>query len=254
MEMTKRNSGLGRKRGLTLMTAAFLFLTLCAFQAQVPSVSAQGASNSILEVVPGTPLSSVAAGTQGTFYAELPVYLNRTVNTADCSITTARQQTTFNGGNQVGTMRIWGTRTGTSTGNASNTSSASQATNLTNTGIAVVNVSIDLPAFGGSIELQGTLGRTRQDFENLLTDTGGFGAGTGTVVATTLPTQDVLAITGGTGAFSGATGEATLTPLLTQTTNTTTGQLTNVNCSTGAFRIVLSQLRRPSIFNFPTGL
>lgn len=248
--MINRTSGLGRKRVLTLLSAASLFLTFCYFQAHAPSASAQGVSNSILEVVPTTSLSNLATGTQGTFYAEMPVFLNRTVNTSDCTITTARQQTFFNGGNQVGTLRIWGTRTGTSTGNASNTSAASQATNVTNTGIAVVNISLDLFSFGGTVEMQGTLGRTRQDFENLITTTGGFGAGTGTVVATTLPLQDVVAITGGTGAFSGATGEATLTPIVTQTTNTTTGQVTNVNCSTGAFRIVLSQLRRSTVFNF----
>ena len=91
------------------------------------------------------------------------------------------------------------------------------------------------------------------NFENLLTATGGFGPGTGTAGATGLPVQDVVAITGGTGAFSGATGEATLSPLVTQTTNSSTGQLTNVNCSTGAFRIVLSQLRRPSTFSIPDG-
>jgi hypothetical protein len=250
--MTNRKSGIGPKRGLTLMSAVVLFLTLCYFQTQAPSVSAQGAGNSILEVVPGTPLSTLASGTQGTFYAEMPVFLNRTVNTANCTISAAAQDTFFNGGNQVGTLRIWGTRTGASTGNASNTSAASQATNLTNTGIAVVNISLDLPAFGGTVEMQGTLGRNRQNFENLITATGGFGAGTGTVVAATLPIQDVVAITGGTGAFSGATGEATLTPLVTQTTNSSTGQLTNVNCSTGAFRIVLSQLRRPSTFSIPS--
>ena len=248
--MINRTSGLGRKRVLTLLSVASLFLTLCYFQAHAPSVSAQGVSNSILEVVPTTSLSNLATGTQGTFFAEMPVFLNRTVNTSDCTITTARQQTFFNGGNQVGTLRIWGTRTGTSTGNASNTSAASQATNVTNTGIAVVNMSLDLFSFGGTVEMQGTLGRTRQDFENLITTTGGFGSGTGTVVATTLPIQDVVAITGGTGAFSGATGEATLTPIVTQTTNATTGQVTNVNCSTGAFRIVLSQQRRSTVFNF----
>jgi hypothetical protein len=247
--MISRKSGLGRKRALTLSSAALLFLTLCYFQAHAPSASAQGASNSILEVVPTTPLSSLAAGTQGTFYAEMPVFLNRTVNASDCSITATRQESFFNGGNRVGTMRIWGTRTGTSTGNASNTSSASQATNLTNMGIAVVNISLDLPSFNGTIEMQGTLGRTRQDFENLFTNTNDFSMGT--VAASTFPVQDVVAITGGTGVFSGVGGEATLTPLLTQTTNTTTGQVTSVNCSTGAFRIVLSQVRRPTVFNIP---
>ncbi|MFL6213447.1 MAG: hypothetical protein ACJ74J_06070 [Blastocatellia bacterium] len=249
--MTNRKSSPGRKRGLALMSAAFLFLALCYFQPTAPSASAQGVSNSILEVIPSSPLSTLAAGTQGTFYAEMPVYLNRTVNATSCSITATQQQSFFSGGNQVGTLRIWGTRTGNSTGNASNTSAASQATNLTNTGIAVVNISLDLPSFNGTVEMQGTLGRTRLNFENLLTATGGFGPGTGTAGATGLPVQDVVAITGGTGAFSGATGEATLSPILTQTTNSTTGQITNVNCSTGAFRIVLSQLRRPSTFSIP---
>jgi len=87
--MTNRKSVIGPKRGLTLMSAVVLFLTLSYFQTQAPSVAAQGAGNSILEVVPGTPLSTLASGTQGTFYAEMPVFLNRTVNTANCTISAA---------------------------------------------------------------------------------------------------------------------------------------------------------------------
>jgi hypothetical protein len=102
-----------------------------------------------------------------------------------------------------------------------------------------VNISLDLPSFNGTIEMQGTLGRTRQNFENLLSFNGIIGTNL------TIPLQDTVAITGGTGAFRGATGEATLSPLLTTLTSGTS--TTNVNCSTGAFRLTLSQVRRSSI-------
>ena len=247
--MTTSKSAFGRKRILSAVSALILFIGVCCFQANAPSASAQSISNSILEVVPGTPLSSVVSGAQGNFFIEMPVFLNRTVNTSDCAVSSGAQDSFFNGGNMVGTLRIWGVRTGGSTGNSSGTTAGTNATNLTNTGIAVVNASLDLPSFNGTLEMQGTLGRIRQDFENLVS----FGVSTGQppfVQGALIPTQDVLAITGGTGVFRGASGEAALTPLLTQVTNTTTGVTTNVNCSSGAFRIVLSQVRRSSVFDF----
>ncbi|HKS41997.1 MAG TPA: hypothetical protein VJX74_15385 [Blastocatellia bacterium] len=208
-------------------------------QANLPSASAQGVSNSILEVVPTTSLGSVASGGQGSFFVEAQVFLNRTVNTSDCTVDDAAQESFFNGGNLVGTMRVWGFRTGASTGNATNATAGTQAINLTNTALAVVNISLDLPSFNGTIEMQGTLGRTRQNFENLLSFNGTTGSNL------TIPLQDTVAITGGTGAFRGATGEATLTPLLTAITSGTA--TTNVNCSTGAFRLTISQVRRSNI-------
>jgi hypothetical protein len=245
--MTTR-TGFGRTRWLSLVSALALFFSVCYFQANAPSVSAQSVSNSILEVVPGTPLSTIATGAQGTFYVEMPVFLNRTVNTSDCTVATAKQDSFFNGGNRVGTLRIWGMRTGNNTGNSSGTTAGTNATNLTNTAIAVVNASLDLPSFNGSIEMQGTLGRIRQDFEFLVSN----GVSTGQppfVQGALIPTQDVLAITGGTGVFRGAAGDATLTPLLTPVTNANS-QTTNVNCTSGAFRIVISQVRRSSVFDF----
>lgn len=244
--MMTNKLGLGRNRGLSLISALMLFLGVCYFQANAPSVSAQNVSNSILEVVPATPLSSVASGAQGTFFVEMPVFLNRTVNTSNCTVSTDAQQSFFVGGNMVGTLRIWGVRTGGNTGNVSNTAAGTQATNVTNTAIAVVNMSLDLPSFNGTIEMQGTLGRIRQDFENLVS----FGVSTGqppTVSGALIPLQDVVAITGGTGVFRGASGEATLSPLLTPVTDAN-GKVTNVNCSTGAFRITISQVRRSSVF------
>lgn len=236
--MTKR-SGLNRKRCASVLSALLLFIGVCCMQANLPSASAQGISNSILEVVPTTSLGSVASGGQGTFFVEAQVFLNRTVNTSDCTIADGAQESFFNGGNLVGTMRIWGMRTGNSTGNATNATAGTQAINLTNTALAVVNISLDLPSFNGTIEMQGTLGRTRQNFENLLSFNGTIGSNI------VLPLQDTVAITGGTGAFRGAAGEATLTPLLTAVTSGTA--TTNVNCSTGAFRLTLSQVRRSNI-------
>ena len=241
--MMKNRSGLNRTRCLSVLSALVFLLSACFLQANPPSVSAQGLSNSILEVVPTTPLSSITSGAQGTFYVEAQVFLGRTVNTSNCTISAAAQDSFFNGGNMVGTMRIWGVRTGASTGNASNAIVGTSATNLSNTALAVVNVSLDLPSFNGSIEMQGTLGQNRQNFENLIANSG-IG-----VPTSSLPLQDTLAITGGTGVFRGASGEATLTPLLTAVTSGTTTN--NVNCSTGAFRITLSQVRRSSVFNLP---
>ena len=236
--MTKR-SGLNRKRCASVLSALLLFIGVCCMQANLPSASAQGVSNSILEVVPTTSLGSVASGGQGSFFVEAQVFLNRTVNTSDCTVDDAAQESFFNGGNLVGTMRVWGFRTGASTGNATNATAGTQAINLTNTALAVVNISLDLPSFNGTIEMQGTLGRTRQNFENLLSFNGTTGSNL------TIPLQDTVAITGGTGAFRGATGEATLTPLLTAITSGTA--TTNVNCSTGAFRLTISQVRRSNI-------
>jgi hypothetical protein len=242
--MMMNKLGLGRNRSLSLVSALMFFLGVCAFQANAPLVSAQNVSNSILEVVPATPLSSVATGAQGTFFVEMPVFLNRTVNTSNCTV--SAPDSFFIGGNMVGTLRIWGVRTGGSTGNVTNTTAGTQATNVTNTAIAVVNMSLDLPSFNGTIEMQGTLGRIRQDFENLVN----FGVSTGqppTVQGALIPLQDVVAITGGTGVFRAATGEATLSPLLTPVTDAN-GKVTNVNCSSGAFRITISQVRQPTIF------
>src|SRR5437763_15982697 len=124
--MMMNKFGLGRNRGLSLISALMFFLGVCAFQANAPAVSAQNVSNSILEVVPATPLSSVASGAQGTFYVEMPVFLNRTVNSSDCTVPASLQPSFFNGGNLVGTLRIWGVRTGGNTGNVTNTTAGTQ--------------------------------------------------------------------------------------------------------------------------------
>jgi hypothetical protein len=248
--MKTKRLRLWSNRSLPLICALALFASVCCLQSNAPTVSAQSLSNSILEVVPTTPLANVTAGANGTFYLEAQVFLNRTVNTSNCTVSTTAQQTFFNGGNMVGTLRIWGVRTGTATTNASNTNASTQATNLSNTAVAVVNMSLDLPSFNGSLEMQGTLGRTRQDFESLFATTGGFGNGTGTGQVVAIPLDDAVAITGGTGVFRGASGEATLTPLLTPVTNSN-GTTTNVNCTSGAFRLTLSQVRRSSVFNIP---
>src|ERR1044072_8511748 len=100
--MTKR-SGLNRMRCVSLLSALLLFIGVCCMEASLPSVSAQGISNSIIEVVPTTSLSSVVSGGQGTtFFVEAQVFLNRTVNTSNCTIADAAQESFFNGGNLVG--------------------------------------------------------------------------------------------------------------------------------------------------------
>lgn len=235
--MMTNKSGLNRTRFVSMLSALILFASICFMQANPPSVSAQVISSSILEIVPTTPLSSLTSGGQGTFFVEAQVFLNRTVNTSNCTISASAQEAFFNGGNLVGTLRIWGVRTGGSTGNGTGTTAATRATNLTDTALAVVNMSLDLPSFNGSLEMQGTLGRTRQAFEDLLSFNG-----IANVTGITIPVQDTVAITGGTGSFRGASGEATLTPLVTLITNGTTSN--NVNCSTGAFRLSISETRR----------
>jgi hypothetical protein len=245
--MIINRSGLNRTRWVSVLSALILFVGFCYMQANPPTASAQGISNSLLEIVPTTPLSSVASGGQGSFYVEAQVFLNRTVNTSNCTIDENSQQSFFNGGNLVGTLRIWGVRTGISTGNGAGVTASTQALNLTDTALTVVNMSLDLPSFNGSLEMQGTLGRTRQNFENLLSINGNPQIGNATSIS--IPLQDTVAITGGTGVFRGVSGEATLTPLLTVINNGTS--TTNVNCSTGAFRLTLSQVRRSNVFSIP---
>jgi hypothetical protein len=246
-------STFGRKLRLTLVSALGALVTACVFQA---SASAQNINRANFEVVPTTALSSITNGAQGSFFVEAPVFLSGTINPADCTVASTSQGSFLSGGQQIGVLRIWGVRlgngtadvvngttvtTGTGTGTTSGTT-VNNSTNLTTNALAVVNASLDLLGFGGSIEMQGTLGRIRNDFQTgVLAQQQANGS---TIISTTtspIPINDVIAVTGGTGLFRGAKGEVSLTPLLVALTSN--GTTTTSNCTSGAFRIAFTNVQ-----------
>lgn len=103
----------------------------------------------------------------------------------------------FTDGQEVGRIRIWGTRkTDTVFSNLANGSPISIA-------IAHVNMSIELPGFNGTLQAQGTLSDVVNDGLHGVHVVGPGGQ-------RTFNGDDVIAITGGTGTFRGANGEATI--------------------------------------------
>jgi hypothetical protein len=218
-------------RVVTARFGALLSLLLagviCSTAAPALAQSGGGFGGAILEVVPTTPLSTTAAGAAGTFYLEAQVFVNRTISTADCAVPSESQSSFLEGGNLVGILRIWGQRTGASTGTGTGTNPGTISTpfgtlltnNITGGAAAVVNMSLELNGFGGTIQMQGTLGRVFSSIQS----SNAFSV-------------DVIAVTGGTGAFNGANGEAFIAPLI----NSTNG----AQCSTGAFRLSFQNAAR----------
>lgn len=103
----------------------------------------------------------------------------------------------FSGGEEVGRIRIWGTR-------KTDTVFKNIATGApVNVAVATVNINIELPGFNGTLEGQGTLSDVINDglHGKLLLVPGGVA---------TFDGDDIIAITGGTGTFRGANGEATI--------------------------------------------
>jgi hypothetical protein len=103
---------------------------------------------------------------------------------------------------------------------------APPTTSISGGRFAVVNMSIDLEGFNGTLQLQGTLGRVF----GLIESAGPSFPG--------IPT-DILAITGGTGSFRSASGDATITPLIDSNRN---------NCLNGAFQVALKEAPKPPRF------
>src|SRR5689334_1571718 len=207
--MTTNRFGLGHKQCLSLSSAITVFLAICFMQS---NAFAQSSGNgSVMEVVPSTSLSALTSGPPGSFFLEAPVFLGDTVNRDDCTVDPASLSFFLSGGRRVGIMRIWGMRLGTGsadtssgTGVSSGTGSGttSSASNLTGDALAAVNISLDLLNDSGTLEMQGTLGRIRQEFQQIAAaiqaNNSSSGDGQAMVadpVASSLPLQDVVAIT-----------------------------------------------------------
>jgi hypothetical protein len=183
-----RQFGVGLVLAL-LMTAVILLPGASTTSAQ----STGGFSGAILDLVPtGTTISAATTGASGgAFFVQGLVFENRSV-LGNCSL---------DGSDSVGVWRMWGVRapapsTTNSVGSPISTSGISTGN------VAVVNMSIELRGFNGTLEFQGTLGRV-------------FGA----IESAGNPATDLLAITGGTGTFRGASGDAVVTPRINTTTN-----------------------------------
>lgn len=199
---------LSNNRTIALMAIFALFISLIVWQGNTPVSNAQSTGafgSAIIELIPTgssitgqTTINGVLSQTgSGPFYIEGVVVQNRTVSNCAVSGTDLR----FNfGGTRVGIWRMWGFRT-----EGAGLNAATPPTNsLTGGRVAVVNMSIDLESFNGTIQLQGTLGRV-------------FGAIESAGPAIPGNPTDILAITGGTGTFRSASGDATITPLVDST-------------------------------------
>ena len=189
------------RKSLLGVGLAFL-MTLMILLPGASTTSAQstgGFGGAILELVPtgntisGITLSTPTNPTGSTFYIEGIVYRNRTVSRT-CTISDLGKTPVAEDqdGGIVGRWRLWGVRTA----GPAPTSGVGQP--LSNSGIsggnvAVVNMSVELEGFNGTLQFQGTLGRV-------------FGA----IESSATVVSDTLAITGGTGTFRSASGDGVL--------------------------------------------
>lgn len=186
---TNRN----RRFGIGVVLA--LLMTGVILLPGASTTSAQGAfAGAILELIPdaGTSISQATAGT-GTFIIQGTVFENRSV-AADCS----------NHSDSIGRWTMWGVRLGGATG-TTKAGDPLPANSISAGNAAVVNMSLTLKGFNGTLEFQGTLGRA---FSAI--DSAGH------------LTSDTLAVTGGTGTFRSASGDAIITPLVVNATITGT--------------------------------
>lgn len=220
--------------GNRLLSASVLIalVALAIWRVSPPSSSAQstgGFGGAVVELVPVGPqtisqmLASTTAG--GAFYMEGNAFLNRTVS--KCQVPAgATDLVNFSEdpdkpGKRVGVWRMWGVvrkdPAASADTNSTGPGSAGQtANNISGGTVAVVNMSIDLESFNGTIQLQGTLGRV-------------FGA----LESAGHPLTDILAVTGGTGTLRSASGDAQITPLT---------DASGTACSTlGAFQVALQE-------------
>lgn len=231
-----------------LMTTVISLPGASTTSAQSGSGSFQGA---ILELVPTSPapgnsIAAVTSGAVGTsFYIEGTVYRNRTVR-ADCSISTLGNTPVSEDqeGGIVGKWRMWGVRTGQKTNDpiptvpTSNVGQPVASTSISSGNIAVVNMSVELEGFNGTLQFQGVIGR---DF--------------GAIESAGHLASDILAITGGTGTFRGASGDGVLTPLVVNGTITGTPPFPTVatpcpssSAGAGGFQLFLKEGFKPPRF------
>jgi hypothetical protein len=199
---------------------AIMWLMICLWQTYPLPVQAQsggGFASAMVDLVPasGSTISSaLSTGGAGAFFISGNVYLRGTAN--NCAAISSPDAFVNFGGSRVGTWRMWGFRLDPAQ-NAPQTNSATgqPLNNISGGRTAVVNMSIDLDSYNGTLQLQGTLGRV---FD--IIDSTGHSL------------TDVLAVTGGTGTFRSASGDATLAPVT---------DASGVNCSSGAFRVTLKE-------------
>jgi hypothetical protein len=215
------NQSSNRTNRSFMVGVMMMLLSLFVLQANASTARAQSTGSfggAILDLVPasGSTISNtLSTGSAGAFLITGNVYLRGTASNC-AAIPSPDVFVNFaDGARRVGTWRMWGYRLDP----ALNTPSTSSATNpnlvnISGGRLAVVNMSIDLDSYNGTIQLQGTLGRV-------------FGA----IESTGHPLTDILAITGGTGTYRSASGDATLTPV--------TNQAGDANCASGAFQVAL---------------
>ena len=228
----RRQLGIGLVLAL-LMTAVILLPGASTISAQ----SGGGFGGAILELIPTSGTSISQAITQATaptattpgglFFVQGIVFRNRSTSPS-CAVINADLNvpvTEDESGLQVGVWRMWGVR---APAPAATNSVGSPVSNsgISTGSVAVVNMSVELAGFNGTLEFQGTLGRV-------------FGA----IESAGKPASDLLALVGGTGTFRGASGDALITPLV----NTTT----NVACAAGTFGAGGFQLALKETFKGP---
>lgn len=246
-----------RQFGVGLMLAALMLGVILLPGASTTSAqSGAGAfQGAILELVPTNPnptaantniISTVTAGAVGSsFYIEGTVYRNRTVQ-ADCTINALGNTPVSEDqdGGIVGKWRMWGVRTAQKTNDpiptvpTSNVGQPISSTSISGGNIAVVNMSVELEGFNGTLQFQGVLGR---DF--------------GAIESAGHLASDILAITGGTGTFRGASGDGVLTPLVVNSTITGTPPFPTIatpcpaaSAGAGGFQLFLKEGFKPPRF------
>lgn len=219
-----------RMPGIRFMGASFiaaLFVLVSLISVPVSRAQSGGAfGGAILEMVTpgGTSIQQAIASAGTTFYISGIVLQRHTIQ--NCTVPAGAEVfVNFSApnappGRRVGTWRMWGVKAANDP--TPNNASIPPTNNLSGNQTAVVNMSISLDSFNGTLELQGTLGRV-------------FGA----IESAGHPLTDVLAITGGTGTFRSASGDAILTPLTNTLGDNING--TGTPCSQGFFQVALQE-------------
>ncbi len=224
--MSKRELRTPRIRLIGGSIAVALFLLVSVVTVPVSRAQSGGAfGGAIIELVPssGATVQQAIANASSTFYISGIVVQGRTIQ--NCAVPAGADGfVNFStAGRRVGTWRMWGQKANNDP--TPNAAGLTPTDNLSGNQTAVVNMSISLDSFNGTIELQGTLGRV-------------FGA----IESAGHPLTDVLAITGGTGTFRSASGDAILTPLTNIIGDNTSSSGTP--CAQGFFRISLHESPR----------
>jgi hypothetical protein len=210
--------------GSTINHAAItgaIVLFLIVFQGNSSTALAQSTGafgGAIVDMVPtGTTINgTLSSGAAGAFLITGNVYQKGTTNCATVAAPSDALVNFASGATRLGTFRIWGYRLDPAQNQPVTNAATGQAiNNITGGRVAVVNISLDLDSYNGTLQLQGTLGRV-------------FGA----IESTGHPLTDVLAIIGGTQTYRSASGDASLVPIV---------GANGENCANGGFQLQLSE-------------